>query len=277
MRFEGPPPVLYAGRVRLDVPNRFGWNPHRPELEPPDRPDEAHHINRAAYAYVTDPRRRQRLRETLHRLIAMRKKRGTRDKPIRRKQGRYALRDLEVRQRDMRPEALDGETRLLAWCAQRCNWRTGEVGQYVGGQIRPLSRAAIAERSGFPVRIDRDREGRPRVRAYQLDRRIENGVVGGLLFRHEEKRSARTILKLTPLAWIKLGVAKLRQHYLRKEAKSKTRTVADYQREKAARRGEQRSHDVAQEVARLTRERTNDTDFTAPAERRGWPPRKPPS
>jgi hypothetical protein len=267
---------LYVGGRRRVGRNLWGFDPFEPQLEPPQRADDAHHVNRTAYAFWTDPDT-LRQRERLVHQFARRKRRGTRAEPIRRRQGTYAAGDLEVRKRSLYQPGAEGALRLLAWCAWHVDWRTGRVGLWRDGQIHYQSRANIAERSGFPVRVDSKR----RVRADRLDRRIEDAIAAGLLWRHEEVKYCRTTLKVTRLFWIVSGAQKLREIYgkrLKDEAaRAAEKKRAAYQREKAERRGEQQQPEHVAFVGGLAAASTNDTDFTDPAVRRGWPPRKPPS
>lgn len=250
-------------------------------LEPPSRADNAHAINKMAYEFWTsdDPDVRQERYAVLDRLCIRRKKTGTRDEPVRRTQGKYATADLEERQRHLRVEAYEAMSRLLGWAAWHADWRSNKVGAWCDGKMHYMGRINIAERAGFPARIDRpdDDSGR-RIRAYKLDRRNEDLIAAGLFFRHEEERYLPLVFKVTRLLWIVSGVQKERERYGKLEKDKADQAERDweeaYQRDKAARRGQQRTPEVAVFVDGMARERTNDTDFTD--EGRGWPPRKKP-
>jgi hypothetical protein len=269
--FDGPsalePGPLWVGGRRRAVPNRAGFNPFALRLEPAQLADNAHHVNRAAHAFLIDPTN-FRQRHKLHQL-ARRKKTGTRAEPIRRKQGRYEIGALEVRDRALKMDAAEGLFRLLAWCVWHADWRTGKVGLWRDGRIKYQDRTNIAERAGFPARVDE----RGRVRAYQLDDRIEDAIAAGFLFRHEEERTKRVVFKVMPLLWILLGVQQLRDQYGARARKEEVRAEAErqakYEQEKAGRRAERKHPTAAALVAALAAEKTNDTDYHAKRPGRG--------
>jgi hypothetical protein len=261
----GPEPrePLYLGGKRRPGRNLWGFDPFAPRLEPPQRADNAHHINREAYGFWTSPETLRDRRRLVHQL-ARRKRVGTREAPVRRKQGCYAPGDLEVRKRDLYAPAAEGLLRLLAWCAWHSDWRSSKVGLWIEGRIRYQSRASIADRSGFPVRVDEKK----RVRADQLDHRIEDAIVAGLLFRHEEEDGTMTF-KVTRLFWILSGVQRLRERYgqdLKKAKNEKARERAAalaYEQQKAERRGQQSQPDYAAFLAQVAAATTNDSDYHA--------------
>jgi len=275
MRVEGLPPLfsgpdalepgpLWVGGRRRPVPNRWDFNPFNPRLEPAQPPADGHPINRAAAAFLTDPdnfRRCRKLKEFLRR-----KRTGSVGAPVRRRLGRYEADALEVRKREMRADAAEGVFRLLAWAVSVADWRSGRIGTWTRAGMRYESRAVIAERAGFPCRVDE----RGRVRCHRLDDRIEDLIAAGLVWRHEEKRKARVAFKLTPFAWILCGVQRLRESLGQRERKKAAKAERDERRRRA-------DPGAAQLVAGLAAARANDTDYTAQSGRegaraRGWDP-----
>jgi hypothetical protein len=273
---EERPPLLEGATAEPPLFARR-FDPKRLRLAPPDtsKLENAHHVNRAAYARLASAETFEQRRE-LFPQTARRKRVGTRAKPVRRKQGRYKIDDLEVRKHSLKVDAAEGLIRYLSWVVLNSDWRTGKVGLWRDGEIKYQSRTSLADRAGFPARVD----DKGRIRAYQLDDRQEDAIAAGFLFRHEEVRTQRVVLKIMPLLWIVLGVQKLREEYgqrMRKDAAKAQREREDrYETEKARRRAQAKDPAYAAQLVTLTRARTNDTDFTAP-EARGWPTRdKPP-
>lgn len=227
---------------RRPGPNRWGFDPEAPRLEPPQRADNAHHVNRMAYEFWASLETHEQLPHLVHQ-FARRKRRGTRAEPVRRKRGEYRTADLEVRKRALKDDGAEGVLRLLAWCAWHADWRTGRVGLWRDGKMHYQSRCSLGDRAGFPARVD----DKQRVRADQLDRRMEDAIAAGLLWRHEE--NGTMTLKVTRLFWIICGVQRLREIYGQREKQKAEQDAADWESahraEKARRRGEQRAPSVA--------------------------------
>jgi hypothetical protein len=254
---------LYLGGKRRPGPNLWGFDPAAPCLEPRARADGAHHINREAYRFWTDPTTHRRIEQLVPQL-ARRKRTGTKAAPVRRTCGKYGIDDLEMRERDIRRDRAEGICRLLAWCSWHSDWRTHRIGRLVGGKLKFQSRCNLADGAGFPVRVD----DKQRVRAYRLDDCIEDAIAAGLLWRHEEDdqgaraRGGRGAMafKLTHLFYLITGVAKLREDYSRKLRDAAAR---DRLEQRTRRRAELQASPAGALVVDLAGARTNDSDFTA--------------
>jgi hypothetical protein len=279
-----PGPLWDRGR-RRPGPNRWGFDWHAPRLEPVDlRNKGAHQINRKVHAFFTSTDNLARRHELIPSL-ARRKKTGTRQAPVRRVQGAYPQEALEDRtHKGLRIDAATGLFRLCALVGYLVDWRTNRIvfwrqgGEGGEGAWSYPTRAQLCDCAGFPVRVDESQgPDRRRVRAYQVDDRIEDGTAAGLFRRHEQVRKKSVEFRVTSLFWIVSGVHKLRDaalHKLKKDAGKAA--AARREAEQQARRSGFSAPEVAIAIAELARTATNDTDFYAADRRspreRGWDP-----
>jgi hypothetical protein len=287
--FEGPDPreagPLWVRGRRRPGPNRWGFDWHAPDLQPRDLGrNNTHDLNRRAYEFFTSTDHLARRRELI-KSLARRKKVGTRAAPVRRKQGFFPQEALEERINDIRVDAAAGLFRLLAFCGYVCDFRTGRIvfwnadAPEGGRRWRYLSRAEIADHAGFPLRVDNSLgPDQLRVRAYQCDDRMDDGIAAGLLIRHEERRKVSVEFRVTNLFWIVTGLHKLRASYLKREKdKARKEAAAAHEARQLARRAQFSAPEVAIAIAHLAATATNDTDFHATPRRRsprerGWDP-----
>jgi hypothetical protein len=250
-------------------------------LSPPDSPDErnAHDLCRRAHGFFTDPTNFAGRKTYLHQILRT-KKRGTRAAPIRRAlgKGEYSPDQLDTNEKERRVEVAADLFRLLAWLMLRCNWRTGEVGDYREGRTHFPSRATIADRAGFTVRVAEGADGRRRVRVPRGDRRLQDLIAAGFVLRIQvDGRPSE--LKIRRQAWEVCGLVVARARYLERNETRGRQARAD--RRKALRQGrtprDRPAAAAVQVVATLAsqaddRRRSTDPYAVASAAARGWPP-----
>lgn len=286
--FEGPDPrepgPLWVRGVRRPGPNRWNFDWHAPRLEPVDLGNnDTHDLNNKAYDFFTDTDNLARRLELI-KSLARRKRVGTRAEPVRRKQGFFPEEALEKRTNDIRVDAAAGLFRLLAFVGYICDFRTGRIvfwnadAQPGQRRWRYLSRCELADHAGFPLRVDQSLgPDQLRVRAYQLDDRIEDAIATGLLIRHEERRKVSVEFRVTNLFWIVAGLDKKRAYYLQQEKVQREKeAAAAREARQLARRAQFSAPEVAIAIAQMARTVTNDSDYHAAARRsprsRGWDP-----
>jgi hypothetical protein len=224
---------LWSSGVRRPGKNSFGFDWHAPQIEPAKKvrkvEDDANSIGRAWWSDIDNFANRKKLINSL----AWKKKSGTREAPIRRKQGTYPETALELRTRDMYAPAAAGLFRLMAFATGEADSRSGRIvfrsQDDEGDKVRErfFSRCEIADAAGFPVRVD-DSKGPEamRVRAWMCDDRIEDAISAGLLFRHELVRKKAVEFKVTNLAWILCGAQKSRDQQRARDKKAKAAAEA---------------------------------------------------
>lgn len=214
-------------------------------LAPPPHDRRAHDLCERAYEFFTNPTNFG-CRKTWCHQILRRKRQGTRAEPIRMAKGKgvYTPAQVDTYQKERKVAVAADLFRLLAWAIRGCNWRNGEVGDFRDGRVQFLSRAAIADRAGFPVRVDKTQPKRPRVRTYKLCRRQQDLIAAGLLIRVQVD-GLPSVLKLSPIVWEMAGLARRRKHYADQEDDKRGKVG------KATREGKPAAVAHAQVVAQL--------------------------
>jgi len=193
-------------------------------------------------------------------MVCRRKMRGSRAAPIRRKQGAYEPRHIEVCERDRHDDFVVAVLNKTIWDLAHCDFRTGQVGDFREGRVNYLARVNLAELAGLPVRID-DHKPRGRIRAYRLDRIHEHQVVWDFVFRHQEAEGVPLVHKIKRGAWRLFGAEVTRRLQLAREQKEAREAAREAQ---GGPPGGPDDRDWPVEVqalvGALARARTNDTD-----------------
>lgn len=218
--FEGP--LYHAGR-RRPGPNRWGFDPYAPELEPVPTKDPPHPICVQASKHWQD-RETFEARHRTHAELIRRRKKGARRQRKGDRIGRYLEQDTEVKHHK-RGDRVSVQHRILAWCALRASLRSGAVGIWDGHGLKPCDRRKLAEYARVPFR----RDDKKRARCDRLDRAISDLVAAGLLMRFQtreldEKTGKHkphvATLKVTPLFWLVSGVGERRDRVAKKAKKN---------------------------------------------------------
>lgn len=216
--FEGP--LYHAGR-RRPGPNRWGFDPFAPELDPEPARKDPHPICVEAARHWRD-RETFEQRHRTHAELIRRRKKGARRQRRGDRIGRYLEQDTEVKHHK-RGDRVSVQHRILAWCALRASLRSGEVGIWDGKGLKPCDREKLARYVRVPFR--RDEKGR--ARCDRLDRALADLVAAGLLMRFQTRELEGGVyhpdaatLKVTPLFWLVSGVGERRDRAAKKAKKN---------------------------------------------------------
>ena len=216
--FEGP---LYVGGRRRPGPNKFGFDPFAPLLEPEPTREPPHKLCVAAADHWRNRETFERRHRT-HPELLRRRKKGARRQKRGPQIGRYQEHELEVREHK-RGDRIAVICRILAFCALRASIKSGEVGIWDGREQLPCNREKLARYARVPVR----RDDKNRVRCDQLDLALTDLVSAGLILRFQTRaeeagkyRGHVATMKLTPLFWLCSGVGPIREKILKKATKN---------------------------------------------------------
>lgn len=228
MVIEGPPPPLplfegplYVRGKRRAGPNRWGYDPFAPLLEPIPTVKPPHPLCVTAADHWRS-RETFEARHRSHPELVRRRKKGARRQRKGPQIGRYLDHELETREHK-RGDRTSVHYRILALCALRGSIRTNEVGLWDGKRVKPYDREQLARLVRVPVRIDE----KGLVRCDQLDRALTDLVAAGLLMRFQTRElDGETFAgdvgttKVTPLFWLASGVGPRRDRIVKKAKKN---------------------------------------------------------